>query len=150
MASIDAPLLGLGAAFSEDLLRPLVRPNTTRTKFLKRARLSVAASGGLVALSAYFLQLNNSSIPVALKFYGAAMGPVMGLLILGVCTKWRLRRAGARIVALVGCLGAGCLIFFDGFFDGPQWYVYFISGAAAAVCAGAWSYRKFESAKDGR
>lgn len=102
MASIDAPLASLSAAFMTDLLRPFAGELGPESE-LRLARRCAAAFAVVLAVLAAFFAASDSALSVAFKAGGVAAGPLLGVFALGVFTR---RRGDLPTVSAFGAVTA--------------------------------------------
>ncbi|MFI5363083.1 MAG: hypothetical protein ACHQ49_14030 [Elusimicrobiota bacterium] len=99
MASIDAPLASLSAAFVADLRRPFARAAGPGEELLAARRCAAVFALILAALAAVFM-VSETSMSLAFKAGGVTSGPLLGAFLLGLTTE---RRGDVPVVAaLVG------------------------------------------------
>ena len=98
MASIDAPLASLSAAFVADLRRPFARAAGSGEELRIARRCAAGFALVLAALAALFM-VSESALSLAFKAGGVTSGPLLGVFFLGLTTK----RRGDRPVVSALC-----------------------------------------------
>jgi solute:Na+ symporter, SSS family len=102
MASIDAPLASLSAAFMTDIRRPFARALPPGEELRLAQRCAAGFALVLAALAALFI-LSDSALSLAFKAGGVTSGPLLGVFLLGLSTE---RRGDLPVVSAFGAMAA--------------------------------------------
>jgi len=92
MASIDSPLGSLTTSFVTDIYRPLVYKNGTEKHYLLVSRIGVIIFGIVLAAIAYSFSHFDKILWLAFKIGGVTYGSLLGIFLLGLCTKRRVNK----------------------------------------------------------
>jgi solute:Na+ symporter, SSS family len=99
LASIDSPLGSLAASFVTDVYRPLLVRARPESHYLRVSRAAVIGFGLILALLAWGFSFFDRILWLAFKIAGVTFGSLLGVFLLGLCTRVRADRANA--VAMV-------------------------------------------------
>lgn len=99
LASIDSPLGSLAASFVTDIYRPLLVRRAAERHYLLVSRVSVVVFGAILALLAYGFSFFDKILWLAFKIAGVTFGSLLGVFLLGLCTRRPANRA--NVVAMV-------------------------------------------------
>lgn len=134
MSTLSSSLNSSATAFVNDLYLPLVKQNQEEQASLWISRLATIGFGILqmgIALAAQRLGVTESTVSLVLKIAGFALGPVLGLYLIGVLSKQVQQRA-ALLGFLTGLILLACLAFYTPLY----WAWYAACGAIAVYLSG--------------
>jgi Na+/proline symporter len=133
MSTLSGSLNSSATALINDLYLPLTRSQPSAGYVLKLSRIATVAFGLIqigIALASYRLGTSESTVNSVLKIAGFALGPLLGLYLVGIFTKRVQQRA-----ALGGfCVGVACLSYIA-FQTNLAWPWY--AGVGAGITFGA-------------
>ncbi|HET7341049.1 MAG TPA: hypothetical protein VFL90_06275 [Methylomirabilota bacterium] len=111
LASLDAPLAGLSAAFVSDVYRPLLVRRAGEAHYLTMARLAVVLFGLLLGALAWALWLADGVVPLALRAGGVTAGPLLGVFLLALLARRPLAdAAGLGALVTMAAVNGGLLM----------------------------------------
>lgn len=101
MSSVDSAIHSMATATLVDFMEPLRRAPLTDAARLKRARLLTAIYGVLAVFAALVaMQQGRHVFDLLLRWLGYLVGPILGLFLLGMLTRFVAQRAAvAGVVA---------------------------------------------------
>jgi Na+/proline symporter len=101
LASIDSPLGSLAASFVTDIYRPLIARRRSEAHYLRVSRVCVVAFGIVLGLIAWaFLGWRQQILWLVFKIAGVPFGSLLGVFLLGLLSRRRVRDA-ANVVAMI-------------------------------------------------
>jgi len=138
LASIDAPLASLSAAFVADLRRPFARPALSGAEELGLARASAAGFALASAALAALFALSPDALSSATKAGAVCGGPLLGVFGFGLATPRGGDAAAFGAFAAASVLDLGLLALSELGYLPAAWSWIVVFGAAAAF-AFAWA-----------
>ncbi len=100
LASIDSPLGSLAASFVTDIYRPWLARGRAERHYLAVSRVSVVVFGLALGLIAHAFSAFSQILWLAFKIAGVTFGSLLGVFLLGLLTRRRVRD-GANVAAMV-------------------------------------------------
>lgn len=106
MSVIDLPISGMAAVFIADIYRPFRRRGAGEDHFLRAARAASVLIGLSLGVLAYLFGTSAQFLWLAFKIGGVALGPLLGVFLLGLLTRQKADNAAAAAMILMGCVSA--------------------------------------------
>jgi SSS family transporter len=110
LASIDSPLGSLAASFVTDIYRPLLVRGRSERHYLRVSRAAVAAFGLALALLAWGFSFFDKILWLAFKIAGVTFGSLLGVFLLGLCTRVRADRANVLAMVVMALVNLVLLV----------------------------------------
>lgn len=134
MASVDAPVASLAAAFVEDLRRPFARPPLSPASELGLGRAAAAGFALVTAALAVLLAAWPAALSWATKSGAVCGGPLLGVFALGLATARGDDHAAFGAFVAASLLDLGALALSELGYLPVSWS--WIAAFGAAACVG--------------
>ncbi|MBI3564069.1 MAG: hypothetical protein HY079_02600, partial [Elusimicrobia bacterium] len=133
MASVDAPLASMSAAFVADLRRPFARPPLSKASELGLARFAAAVLAAASAALAALFAVSPGALSLATKSGAACAGPLAAVFLIGLTTRSGGDEAAFGAFAAASVLDLGLLALSELGYLPASWNWIAAFGALAAA-----------------